>query len=33
MTRRLTRYENHQPPITRWGSDRKPPGQEAPAAA
>jgi transposase len=33
MTRRLTRYENRQPPVKRWGGDRKPPGQEAPAAA
>jgi transposase len=33
MTRRLTRYENHQPPPKRWGGDRKPPDQEAPATA
>jgi transposase len=33
MTRRLTRYENRQPPARRWGGDRKPRGQEAPAAA
>jgi transposase len=25
MTRRLARYENNQPPIQRWGGDRKPP--------
>ncbi len=24
MTRRLARYENHQPPARRWGGDRKP---------
>ncbi len=28
MTRRLTRYENRQPPIQRWGGQRKPPGQQ-----
>ena len=33
MTRRLTRYQNRQPPVKRWGGDRKPPGQQAPAAA
>ena len=33
MTRRLTRYENHQPPLKRWGGDRKPPNEEALAAA
>jgi hypothetical protein len=27
MTRRLTRYENQQPPIQRWGGDRKPASQ------
>jgi transposase len=29
MTRRLTRYETGQPPIRRWGGERKPPGQPA----
>ena len=24
MTRRLARYENHHPPIKRWGGDRTP---------
>jgi transposase len=33
MTRRLTRYENRQPPLQRCGGHRKPPGQEAPAPA
>ena len=33
MTRRLARYENGQPPIQRWGKDRKPPPLPAPAAA
>jgi len=27
MTRRLARYENQQPPIKRWGQDRKPAAQ------
>ena len=27
MTRRLARYENQQPPIKRWGQDRKPEAQ------
>ena len=33
MTKRLARYETGQPPVKRWGGDRKPPGQPAPAAA
>ena len=33
MTRRLARYETGQPPIQRWGGDRKPPGPPAKAAA
>jgi transposase len=33
MTKRLARYETGQPPAKRWGGDRKPPGQPAPAAA
>src|SRR5262249_9719875 len=35
MTRRLARYENHQPPARRWGGQRKPPcqHQEATQAA
>jgi hypothetical protein len=30
MTRRLVRYENGQPPMQRWGGDRK---RQAPQAA
>jgi hypothetical protein len=30
MTRRLTRYENGQPPVKRWGGERpRPPRQAA----
>jgi transposase len=29
MTRRLSRYQNSQPPIRRWGGDRPPPGLQA----
>jgi len=31
MTRRLARYESGQPPIQRWGGQRRPPAQPAPA--
>jgi transposase len=33
MTKRLARYETGQPPPRRWGGDRKPQPQPAPAAA
>jgi hypothetical protein len=33
MTRRLARYETGQPPIQRWGGDRKPPDPAAQQAA
>ena len=33
MTRRLARYENGQPPMCRWGGDRKPPEPPEQAAA
>ena len=33
MTKRLTRYETAQPPIQRWGGDRKTPPLPAPGAA
>ncbi|MGH3304070.1 MAG: IS5 family transposase [Streptosporangiaceae bacterium] len=32
MTRRLTRYETGQPPVTRWGGNRRPADQQAQAA-
>ena len=33
MTRRLARYDNNQPPIERWGGERKPPPRQEQAAA
>jgi transposase len=33
MTKRLARYETGQPPVKRWGGDRKPPDPPAKAAA
>ncbi len=33
MTRRLARYQTGQPPIKRWGADRKPPRQPVQTAA
>lgn len=33
MTKRLTRYETGQPPVKRWGGDRRPPDPPAMAAA
>jgi transposase len=33
MTKRLARYENSQPPIRRWGGDRKPAPSEKAATA
>ena len=33
MTRRLARYENGQPPMRRWGGDRKQPAPPVQAAA
>jgi hypothetical protein len=32
MTRRLARYETGEPPVQRWGGDRKPPPPPAHAA-